>query len=99
MFGRRGTPRPVVSLVVGGRFALLGVAGSSVLGRAATGDPASTSVTPAVAARAAASWSAGRFVGGDHVEGLFGPDVGLTADVVLGLAAAGVERTAAQGGR
>ncbi|MBI4943042.1 MAG: terpene cyclase/mutase family protein [Actinobacteria bacterium] len=91
----------MVSLVVGGSFTLLslvgsGVIGSGVVGRADVAAPTSTSVTPAVAARAAASWSARRLAGGDHVEGLFGPDIGLTADVVLGLAAAGVERTAAQ---
>lgn len=45
---------------------------------------------PAASAEVAAGWLALQLVDGERLEGEFGPDVGLTADAVIALAAAGV---------
>ena len=60
----------------------------------ASGEPVPPlSEEPEAAAQAAAGWLALQLVDGERIEGEFGPDVGLTADAVFALAAAGVAET------
>ena len=97
----RDRPRP--RRRCGSRWARSGPATVGVvLGLAAVAaatDGAAATASPS-ASRAAAVWAAGQLTGGTHVQGEFGADIGLTADVVLALAAAGVGRpVAAAGGR
>ena len=70
---------------------LLAVAFQPLLTAPAAGDPVPTLPDePATAAEVAAGWLALELVDGERLEGDFGPDVGLTADAVFALAAAGV---------
>ncbi|MFI6448228.1 prenyltransferase/squalene oxidase repeat-containing protein [Kitasatospora sp. NPDC050543] len=48
-----------------------------------------STAVPADAASAAAGWAGRQLTGGTHVESPFGPDFGLTADLVLALSAVG----------
>ncbi len=52
--------------------------------------PSAHAASPPSQAMAAAQWAAAQLTDGSHVEGDFGPDVGLTADLILALAATGV---------
>lgn len=96
MFGRRGTSRPVGALLMALGLVGLVMSVPQLVQPAAAATPGGEATTPAVAARAAASWAVGQLTDGSHVEGLFGPDAGLTADVVLALAASGTSRPAAE---
>jgi Squalene-hopene cyclase C-terminal domain len=49
--------------------------------------PSPTTSTSSPTAQRAAAYVVGHLTGGDHVEGKFGPDLGQTSDVALGLAA------------
>jgi len=51
--------------------------------------PLPTTSTPSPTAARAAAYVASHLKDGDHVEGKFGPDLGQTSDVALGLAATG----------
>ncbi len=57
---------------------------------------AATSAEQLSGAEAAAGWAAAQLGAADHIEGEYGPDPGLTADVVLALAATNIELPRAQ---
>ncbi|GEM_PF-6480380 len=86
------TPRPTAvrtSLIV--LTLLLALALQPLTAIPAGADPVPPlSDDPATAAEVAAGWLALELVDDERIEGEFGPDVGLTADAVFALAAAGV---------
>lgn len=81
--------RRAVALAIG-----LGLGGPAVVALGHAPSPTPPRAITAVAG--AARWVSTQLADGDHIEGLFGPDYGLTADVVLALGASGHSGTAAR---